>query len=86
MGHPWVEFWYYGRLLSLDRIEGFFLFFGFQVPSGWGHPFRVESTVRARSQLKEFLGRSFWRHIAVPPPLFNVGTHVLYMTHSGNVY
>ena len=39
-----------------------------------------------RSRLKEFLGMSLWRHIAVPPPLFNVGTCVLYINHSGNVY
>ena len=61
-------------------------FCGFQVPSGWGHPFRVESAVRTRSQLKIFLGMSLWRHIAVPPPLFNVRTRVLYINHSGNVY
>ena len=29
---------------------------------------------------------SLWRHIAVPPLLFNVGTHVLYINHSGNIY
>ena len=68
---------------SYGRISWFC---GFQVPSGWGHPFRVESAVRTRSQLKVFLGMRLWRHIAVPPPLFNVGTRVLYINHSGNVY
>ena len=67
-----------------DRNEGL-IWFLFQVPSGWGHPFGIEF-LETRSRLKEFLGLSLWQHIAVPPPLFNVGTCVLYINHSGNVY
>ena len=37
-------------------------------------------------RMKEFLGMCLWQHIAAPPPLFNVGTRVLYINHSGNVY
>ena len=35
---PWVEC---GPRYTLDRIEGL-TWLLFQVPSGWGHPFRVE--------------------------------------------
>ena len=84
MGHPWVEFLYHGTLSIVSK--DFSWFYGFQVPSGWGHLFRVESAVRTRSQFKVFLGMSVWQHVAVPPPLFNVGTRVLYINLSGNVY
>ena len=59
----WVEC---GPRYTLDRNEGLSWLF-FQVPSEWGHPFRVEF-LATRSRLKEFLGLSLWRHIAVPPP------------------
>ena len=79
------------RALVHPRSEWRFCnFFFFWVPSplGWGHPFRVEAAyfVRPRSERKICLGMSLWRHIAVPPPLSNVGTCVLYINHSGNVY
>ena len=76
----WVEC---GPRYILDWNEGF-TWFLFQVPSGWGHPFRVEF-LATRLRLKEFLGMSLWQHIAVPP-LFSVGTRVLYINHSENVY
>ena len=68
----------------LDRNEGL-TWLLFQVPSGWGHPFKVEFC-GTLSRLEEVLGLSLWQHIAVPPPLFNVGMRVLYINHSGNVY
>ena len=83
--HDEVTLWVKcGRKYTLDWNEGF-IWLLLQVPSGWGHPFRVEF-LATRSRLKEFLGMSLWRHIAVPPPLFNVGMRVLYINHSGNVY
>ena len=56
-----------GPRYTLDQNKGF-IWLLFQIPSGWGHPFRVEF-LATRSRLKEFLGMSLWRHIAVPPPL-----------------
>ena len=77
--------WVGGRSRYIpDRNEGL-TWFLFQVPSGWGHPFGVEFP-DTRSRLKDFLGLCLWRHIAAPPPLFNVGTSLLYINHSGNVY
>ena len=46
----WVEC---GPRCTLDRNEGLSWVL-FQVPSGWGHPFRVEF-LATRSRLKDFL-------------------------------
>ena len=44
--------------------EGFHWWLG-QDPSGWGHPFRVRLHA-TWSRVKDYLGLSLWRHIAVP--------------------
>ena len=68
----------------LDLNEGL-AWCGFQVPSGWGHPFRVESASDSIA-IEGISWFELWRHIALPPTLFNVTTCVLYINHSENVY
>ena len=76
-------------LYVLDRNESFTLVFSvFQVPSRWGHPFRVEYAyfIRPRSDQSNFLGVSLWRHNCSPSSFGQCWDSCANINHSGNVY